>query len=59
MFLFTIRDVLWLTALVAIGAGWWIDHQQFTPEDREFLRWWNANAQVIPVIAPTPAPDDN
>ncbi len=25
MFRFTIRDVLWLTALVAMGAGWWLD----------------------------------
>jgi len=25
MFRFTIRDVLWLTALVAMGAGWWVD----------------------------------
>jgi len=27
MFHFTIRDVLWLTALVALGVGWWIDHR--------------------------------
>jgi hypothetical protein len=26
MFRFTIRDVLWLTALVALGCGWGIDH---------------------------------
>lgn len=25
MFRFTIRDVLWLMALVAMGAGWWKD----------------------------------
>jgi hypothetical protein len=25
MFRFTIRDVLWLTVVVAMGAGWWID----------------------------------
>jgi hypothetical protein len=23
---FTIRDLLWLTLVVALGAGWWIDH---------------------------------
>ena len=22
---FTIRDLLWLTALVAMGIGWWLD----------------------------------
>ena len=26
MFRFTIRDVLWLTALVAVCAGWFVDH---------------------------------
>lgn len=25
MFRFTIRDVLWLTAVVAIALGWWVD----------------------------------
>jgi hypothetical protein len=28
MFRFTIRDVLWLTVVVALGAAWWIDHSQ-------------------------------
>lgn len=28
MFRFTIRDVLWLTALAAVAAGWLIDHQR-------------------------------
>jgi hypothetical protein len=26
MFRFTIRDVLWLTVVVALGVGWWIEH---------------------------------
>jgi hypothetical protein len=25
MLRFTIRDVLWLTLVVAMGAGWWVD----------------------------------
>jgi hypothetical protein len=28
MFHFTIRDALWLTALVAVGLGWWIDRSR-------------------------------
>jgi hypothetical protein len=28
MFRFTIRDVLWLTVVVALGIGWWIDHRR-------------------------------
>ena len=32
MFRFTIRDVLWLTVVVALAAGWWIDHRQLRQE---------------------------
>ena len=28
MFRFTIRDVLWLTAIVAMGCAWWFDHSR-------------------------------
>ena len=31
-FRFTIRDLLWLTALVANGAGWWLDHRRMAFE---------------------------
>jgi hypothetical protein len=27
MFRFTIRDVLWLTVVVALGVGWFADHR--------------------------------
>jgi len=27
MFRFTIRDVLWLTVVVALGVGWWLDRR--------------------------------
>jgi hypothetical protein len=26
-FRFTIRDLFWLTALIAMGIGWWLDHR--------------------------------
>jgi hypothetical protein len=29
-FRFTIRDLFWLTALVAMGVGWWLDHRRLT-----------------------------
>lgn len=32
MFRFTIRDVLWLTVVVAMGAGWWLDRVPKTVE---------------------------
>ena len=25
---FTIRDVLWLTLVVGLVVGWWVDHQR-------------------------------
>jgi hypothetical protein len=28
MFRFTIRDVLWLTVVVAMGVSWWIDNKR-------------------------------
>jgi hypothetical protein len=27
---FTIRDVLWLTVVVALGVGWWVEHSRLT-----------------------------
>ena len=27
MFRFTIRDVLWLTVVVALAVGWWLEHR--------------------------------
>ena len=30
MFRFTIRDVLWLTVVVALGVGWWASNRRAT-----------------------------
>jgi len=38
MFRFTIRDVLWLTALVALGAGWWRERTNAAHERAERLQ---------------------
>lgn len=39
MFRFTIRDVLWLTVVVAFGLGWWLDRSHLARrlEVSEFL----------------------
>jgi hypothetical protein len=34
-FRFTIRDLLWLTLVVALIAGWWIDRWR-----QEQMHWW-------------------
>ena len=33
MFRFTIRDVLWLTVVVALGVGWGIEHRRAAARD--------------------------
>jgi len=34
MFRFTIRDVLWLTALAAVLLAWWVDHRRADRRER-------------------------
>ena len=37
-FRFTIRDVLWLTVVVALGVGWFVDRWQL---DADRAQAWN------------------
>jgi hypothetical protein len=48
MFRFTIRDLLWLTALVAMGAGWWIDQDRIRRQE-ENLRLEVKRLQTLPL----------
>ena len=45
---FTIRDLFWLTLVVALAVGWWIDHQKLSGEKLNTVGMW----------APTVAPAD-
>jgi hypothetical protein len=36
MFRFTIRDVLWLTVVVAMGVGWWLEFRRSPTRQLEF-----------------------
>jgi hypothetical protein len=36
MFRFTIRDVLWLTVVVALAAGWLMDHRRLAVFEQRF-----------------------
>ena len=38
MFRFSIRDVLWLTVVVGIALGWWIERSRLRAERDEFER---------------------
>ena len=33
---FTLRDLFFITALVAMACGWWLDHRRIEARDREF-----------------------
>jgi len=34
---FSIRDLLWLTLVVALAVGWWLDHARLSQNDEEML----------------------
>ena|SRR5581483_12304961 len=36
MFRFTIRDVLWLMVVVAMGMGWWLEYHRSPKRQLEF-----------------------
>jgi hypothetical protein len=48
MFRFTIRDVLWLMALVAIGLAWCVEHSRA----RELAKWRRAYDMLVAQISP-------
>ena len=45
MFHFSIRDVLWLTVVVALGVGWWVEHRR--AENAAALAMKNAKLELI------------
>lgn len=46
MFRFTIRDILWLTALVAMAMVWWIDRTHLIDQAQE-SRTWEFRAEML------------
>ena len=34
---FTIRDLLWITMVVALGIGWWMTHRKASESERRVL----------------------
>jgi len=48
MFRFTIRDVLWLTVVVAMALGWWIDQDRIRRQSEE-LKTAAQRLQALPL----------
>jgi len=60
MFRITIRDVLWLTVVVAFALLWWMEQRRYTPEDRELLRYARKlgfQVETAKAGSPPPAPN--
>jgi hypothetical protein len=55
-FRFSIRDLLWLTALVAVLTAWWIDHRRLTakPEQIDFWKQTTTRWALLPPVAELP-----
>src|SRR5437867_2342016 len=55
MFRFTIRDVLWLTAFIAVLLTWWADHARIAADRegiaREQRRWRRAFDSLVTHIS--------
>jgi hypothetical protein len=52
---FTIRDLLWLTLVVALVVGWWLDHRRIVDlEDRVTTLRQVLSAQRIEAMPITP-----
>jgi hypothetical protein len=49
MFRFTIRDVLWLTVVVAVGCGWWLEHRAFRAYRQKQMINFNFKFKSAPV----------
>jgi hypothetical protein len=49
MFRFTIRDVLWLTAMAALAVAWWLDRSQLASalSRAEVARKYTARANKV------------
>ena len=45
-FRFAIRDLLWLTTVIALGIGWWIDHRGRMIAERNAKKWEDLYAET-------------
>ena len=50
---FSLRDLFWITVVVAVVLGWWVDHMR--GQERE-LRWWKCVQEMSNELASAPEP---
>jgi hypothetical protein len=57
---FTIRDLLWLTVVVALAVGWWLDRARIEEKRQalksERLKYTRAIKELVERMNPTPPP---
>jgi len=53
---FTIRDLLWLTLVVALAVGWWLDHRRLTRDD---WFWWRIEQRNGTTVISNESTDDS
>jgi hypothetical protein len=44
---FTIRDLLWLTLVVAMAVGWWIDRRNVVDEMRQLVSLYERQPKLL------------
>jgi hypothetical protein len=64
MFRFTIRELVLLTLVVALGVGWWLEHRTLTNANANppLLSYSTEGRGGLPDVAPSPqkaSPDEN
>jgi len=47
MLRFTIRDVLWLTLVLGLAVGWWVDHRRQADQLQKFQDPWQQHAPNV------------
>ena len=51
MFRFTIRDLLWLTVVAAMGVGWWVDHTRISTANNELAKQRDNESRIAQLRA--------
>ena len=55
---FTIRDLLWLTVVVAVAMGWWLDHRQSAEKSNRYLYTLHSYQWELEKYRPRPEGDN-